>query len=77
MDFITKLLVLVELETKIKYDSIFIVTDKLTKYGYFILYSEKATAQDLIYIFNRYIVSQHGIPQQIISDRDKFFTFKF
>jgi hypothetical protein len=57
MDFITKLSALVEFGIKIKYDSIFVVTDKLTKYGYFISYSEKAIAQDLVYIFNRYVVS--------------------
>jgi hypothetical protein len=77
MNFITKLPALVKSGTKIKYNSIFIVTDKLTKYRYFILYSEKATAQNLAYIFNRYIISQHGIPQQIISDKDKLFISKF
>jgi hypothetical protein len=53
IDFITKLPVLVESEIKIKYDLIFVVTDKLTKYGYFILYNKKVTAQDLVYIFNQ------------------------
>jgi hypothetical protein len=61
MNFITKLLILIKPGTKIKYDSIFVVTDKLIKYEYFIPYSKKATAQDLTYIFNRYVISQHGI----------------
>jgi hypothetical protein len=56
MDFIIKLPALIESKIKIKYDSIFVVTDKLTKYGYFILYSEKVIAQDLAYIFNRYMI---------------------
>jgi hypothetical protein len=57
MNFITKLSASIKPGTKIKYDSIFIIIDKLTKYRYFILYSEKATAQDFIYIFNRYVIS--------------------
>jgi hypothetical protein len=41
MNFITKLSTLVESGIKIKYDSIFVVINKLTKYRYFILYSKK------------------------------------
>jgi hypothetical protein len=56
MDFITKLSISIKFGIKIKYDSIFVVTNKLIKYEYFILYSEKATVQDLVYIFNRYMI---------------------
>ena len=40
MNFITKFLKLVEPTTKIKYDSIIIVVDKLIKYIYFILFKK-------------------------------------
>jgi hypothetical protein len=56
MDFIVKLPVSKELETDQSYDFIFIATDRLTKYGYFILCQEDMSAKDLAYLFNRYII---------------------
>jgi hypothetical protein len=76
-DFITKLPISVEPMTKVKYDSILVIVDRLTKYAYFVPYQEKSTAEDLAYIFAKEVVANHGRPQRIISDRDKLFTSKF
>jgi hypothetical protein len=46
-------------------------------YAYFIPYKEASTAEELAYTFLRIIVSNHGMPQEIISDRDKLFTSNF
>lgn len=76
-DFIVKLPPSKEPMTGTTYDSIWVVTDRLTKYGHFMPYKESSTAEDLAYSFLRTVVSQHGIPEEIISDRDKLFTSKF
>jgi hypothetical protein len=59
------------------YNSILVIIDRLTKFGYMILYKESSTTEDLVYIFLRIVVSVHGISIEIISDRDKLFTSKF
>ena len=77
MDFIVKLPRSTELLTRAVYDSILVVTDRLTKYGYFIPYKEVSTAEDLAYTFAKYVLGNHGCPREIISDKDKFFTSRF
>jgi len=52
MDFIVKLLKFKEPGTEKLYDFIYIVIDRLTKYGYFILYRENMLAEELAYLFN-------------------------
>jgi hypothetical protein len=37
--------------TKVKYDSILVIIDRLTKYTYFINYLESSNAEDLTYTF--------------------------
>jgi hypothetical protein len=59
------------------YDSIFVLTDRLTKYGYFIPYKENSSAEELAYAFLRVVVSNHGLPDEIISDRGTTFASKF
>ena len=59
------------------YDSILVIVNTLIKYAYLELYKEASTAEDLIYIFNKVVISQHNIPDRIISDRDKLFTSQF
>jgi hypothetical protein len=62
---------------KLKYDSILIIIDRLTKYAYFINYLESLNAEDLIYTFLRVIFVNYSIPETIISDRDQLFISKF
>ncbi|KFY23572.1 hypothetical protein V491_02488, partial [Pseudogymnoascus sp. VKM F-3775] len=40
-------------------------------------YKEASDARDLAYTFLKIIVAAHGLPDEIISDRDKLFTSKF
>ena len=77
MDFIVKLPLSKDTITDIKYNSILVVVDRLTKYAHFILWKEKGNAKDLAKVILKEIIANHGIPQSIISDRDKLFTFKF
>jgi hypothetical protein len=60
LNFVTKLSLSKELMTKMIYDSIMVVTDRLTKYAYFIPYLESSSAEDLVYIFYKYIMANHG-----------------
>jgi len=60
-----------------KYNIILIITDKLTKYVYIILYFEIYIAKDLAYIFLRIMVTNYRVLNEVISNQDKFFTSKF
>ena len=77
LDFVVKLSKSKEPLMKAVYDSILVITDRLTKYRYFIPYKEASSAEELAYMFLRVIVANYGLPEEIISDRDKLFTFKF
>jgi hypothetical protein len=77
LDFVIKLPLFRELMTGVIYDSIIIVTDRLTKYVYFISYFKSFLAEDLAYIFYKYIVANYGFSQRIISNRDKLFISRF
>jgi hypothetical protein len=74
---VVKLLLSRDLIIGIKYDSILVITNKLTKYIYFILYLEANIIEDLAYTFLRIIVINYNTPEEIISDRNKFFILKF
>jgi hypothetical protein len=77
LNFIIKLPPSVKLIIRVVFDSILVVTDRLTKYGYFILYKESSLAEKLAYTFNKHIIGNYGILKKIISDRDKLFTSRF
>ena len=77
MDFIIKLLLSREPIIKIKYDNILVIICKLTKYKYFISYQEISIAEDLAYIFFKFIHNNYGLPEKIISDKNKFFILRF
>ena len=77
MDFIVKLLLSKNTITDIKYNSILVVVDRLTKYAHFIPWEEKGNAKDLAKVILKEIIANHGIPQSIISNKDKLFTSKF
>ena len=77
IDFIIKLPLSKNTITDIKYDSILVVVDMLTKYPHFIPWKEKGNAKDLAKVILKEIIANHGIPQSIISDKDKLFTSKF
>jgi hypothetical protein len=60
LDFVTKLPLFRELMTGVIYDFIIVVIDRLTKYAYFILYFKNFLAEDLAYIFYKYIIANYG-----------------
>ena len=74
MDFITKLPLSENPVTKIKYDSIWVIIDRYSKWVHCFPFKETYTAKDLEYLWRDRFVRIHGNPQEIISDRDKLFT---
>ncbi|KAI3676284.1 hypothetical protein L1987_85889 [Smallanthus sonchifolius] len=72
MDFITKLP-----RTSSGHDSIWVIIDRLTKSAHFLPIHEDYRVEKLARIYIDEIVSRHGIPLNIISDRDSRFTSRF
>jgi hypothetical protein len=73
LDFVVKLLLSRDPITGIKYDSILVVTDRLTKYTYMILYLEASITEDLAYAFLRVVVANYSAPEEMTTDRNKLF----
>ena len=69
MDFITGLP-----RTKSGYDSIWVVVDHLTKVAHFIPVKTTYTSAKLAQLYMSKIVSLHGVPKGIVSDRGTQFT---
>jgi transposase InsO family protein len=59
------------------FDTITVITDRLTKYIHLIPSKETMDAPKLAHLFLTHIITNHGVPKYIISDRDKLFTSKF
>ena len=76
-DFITKLPASKEPLTGVEYDSILVVNDRLTKWAYLEPFKEASNAEEFAYTFMKTIFARHGMPKEIISDRDKLFTSQF
>jgi hypothetical protein len=74
---VVKLLLLQDLITRTKYDFILVITDRLTKYTYMILYLEASIVEDLAYMFLRIIITNYNVLEEIISDRNKLFISRF
>jgi hypothetical protein len=73
LDFVIKLLLSRDLIIGVKYDSILVVIDRLTKYTYIILYLKVSIAEDLTYAFLRVVVTNYSALEEMISDRNKLF----
>ena len=58
-------------------DSILVVVDRLSKNGHFIGLKYPYSAASVAGAFVKEIVRLHGIPNSIISDRDKVFISYF
>nr|GEV91620.1 putative reverse transcriptase domain-containing protein [Tanacetum cinerariifolium] len=72
MDFVTKLP-----KTSNGHDTIWVVVDRLTKSAYFITTRETDNMETLTRLYIKEIVSRHGVPTSIISNRDSHFTSRF
>ena len=51
LDFVVKLLLSKDLLTGVEYDSILVITNRLTKYIYMILYIEASTIEQIAFTF--------------------------
>ncbi|GJR15223.1 putative reverse transcriptase domain-containing protein [Tanacetum coccineum] len=72
MDFVTKLP-----RTSDGHDTIWVIVDRLTKSAHFIPTRETDSMETLTRLYIKEIVSRHGVPISIISDRDSHFTSRF
>ena len=57
-----------------KYDSVWVVVDRLTKSAHFLLVRTDYSLDKLAELYISEIVRLHGIPISFISDRDPRFT---
>jgi hypothetical protein len=73
LDFVVKLLLSRDLITRIEYDFILVVIDRLTKYTYIILYLEASMAENLAYAFLRVVIANYSALEEMISDKNKLF----
>jgi hypothetical protein len=71
-DFITKLP-----RTQSDHDSIWVIVDRLTKSTHFLPIKENCSMDRLARLYGKEIVSRHGAPISVISDRDPRFTSQF
>ncbi|GJW77954.1 putative reverse transcriptase domain-containing protein [Tanacetum coccineum] len=69
MDFMTKLL-----RSKNRHDTIWVIVDRLTKSAHFLAIREDYSTERLAKTYIDEIVTLHGVPVLIISDRDGQFT---
>ncbi len=67
-DFIVKLLKLKNPVMEQEYNSILVIVDKLTKWGYFILYIKEMLIKDLLEIYVKEVFIRYRAPVKIILD---------
>ena len=60
-----------------QHDSIMVVVDKLTKETHFILINSTHKTDDIAKIFMKEIFKLHGLPKEIVFERDVDFTSNF
>ncbi|GJT31937.1 reverse transcriptase domain-containing protein [Tanacetum coccineum] len=66
MDFVTKLP-----KTANGYDTIWVIVDHLTKSAHFLPMRENDPMEKLMKLYMKEVVTRHGVPISIISDRDE------
>ena len=69
MDFVMKLP-----RTPKGYDAIWVIIDRLTKSAHFLLIKESYPMESLARLYIDEIVTRHGVPLSIVSNRDSRFT---
>jgi len=76
LNFITELPLSIDPTIGIEYNAILVITDRLTKYTYFLPWKTTATAENVTYELIRTIIANHGVPNEIILNRNKLFISK-
>jgi len=59
------------------YNAILVIVNKLTKWGYFIAYTEEISAEDIARIYIKEVFARHRALSKIILDRDLRFIAAF
>jgi len=77
MDFIVKLPKSLEPASGRLCDTILVIVDRLTKASKFVPTEETITAEECAYEVSKAIISEHGMPEEFITNRDKLFTSKY
>jgi hypothetical protein len=72
MDFITGLP-----RTQRHKDTLWVIVDRLTRSAFFIAINQRDSCEKLAGIYINEIVSKHGVPKRIVSDRGLVFTSAF
>lgn len=60
-----------------EFNSLWVVVDRLTKYGHIIPTSHPYTTKIVAQLFTKRVLKLHGMPSSIVLDQDKTFTKKF
>ena len=63
--------------TEQEYNSIFIIVDKFTKWGYFIAYIKEILAEDIAQVYIKEVFLKYRVLDKIISDKDTRFILAF
>ena len=77
MNSIVKLSKFKKSVTEFEYDTIIIIVNRFIKRAYFVSFHEKMRAEKIIYLFERYIIANHEVLTEIISDKNIWFRSKF
>ena len=56
---------------------IFVITDKFTKWGYFVIYIEEVSVKDIVQIYIKEVFVKYRVLNKIISNRDMRFIVAF
>ena len=58
-------------------DAVWVIVDRLTKSAHFLAINMTSSLDKLVRMYVNEVVSRHGVPMSIVSDRDPRFTFRF
>ena len=76
-DFIVKLLKSKDPITGQEYNSIFIIINKFTKWGYFIAYIKEILVEDITQVYIKKVFLKYKVLDKIILDKDTRFILVF
>jgi len=63
--------------TRANHDAIWVIIDRLTKSAHFLPINERFSMDKLVRLYLKEIVTRHGVPVSIVSDRDPRFNSRF